>query len=612
MLRTSRFRSHRMAALTGALAGAICVGGCGSTPTTPTTSPTPAVPACAPAVAADQVTKSVGLDAGSFAVAVTAVAGCAWSASAPTGFLQIASGATGTGNGSVQVTFTANTGAQRSGTLTVAGATVTVTQAAAPAPGCAFTLSATTLSARASGDTLTVNVTVTQGTSCPWTATTSDAFMTVSSGASGTGNGAVVFTVALNSGAARSGTMVIAGQTVTVSQAVGVACALSVTPTTFAVPVNGQSLTATVTLAQGTSCNWSSLATDPFITITSGQAGLGNGTVGFSVAANVGAARTGTLTIAGQTVTVAQAGVPVAVLFLKGDPGDGIIGDATQAFSVLSPAFTAIVDPTHNHVHVSLTVPGTLSPWTLDFAAPAGVSLAPGLFDDTARWPFQPASQPGMDVSGQSRGCNNSLGRFLVAEVVFDPLNSVQRLHAKFEQHCDYMSAAMTGEIWIDQAGSATVPGMAPLPALASPVTLLSIQGDSGDPVSGGQSVSYSIGTAVFRPTTVLTPRWARLYVNAPNNSFFWFLDIAAPVGQVLQPGTYVNAARAGSTTGPILDIEGNGRGCGTTSGNFQVLEVQFDTSGAILRFHATFEQHCDGAVPALRGEIYIVADPWR
>ena len=46
-----------------------------------------------------------------------------------------------------------------------------------------------------------------------------------------------------------------------------------------------------------------------FITITSGSSGSGNGTVNYSVAANTGTtSRTGTMTIAGRTFTVTQAG----------------------------------------------------------------------------------------------------------------------------------------------------------------------------------------------------------------------------------------------------------------------------------------------------------------
>ncbi len=45
----------------------------------------------------------------------------------------------------------------------------------------------------------------------------------------------------------------------------------------------------------------------PWLTITSGASGTGNGSVGLSIAANTGVARTGTATIAGQTFTVNQA-----------------------------------------------------------------------------------------------------------------------------------------------------------------------------------------------------------------------------------------------------------------------------------------------------------------
>lgn len=57
------------------------------------------------------------------------------------------------------------------------------------------------------------------------------------------------------------------------------------------------------------SCGWSAASNASWITITSGSSGTGNGTVGFTVSANTGAQRTGTLTIAGQTFTVVQDGV---------------------------------------------------------------------------------------------------------------------------------------------------------------------------------------------------------------------------------------------------------------------------------------------------------------
>ncbi|HLJ48609.1 MAG TPA: FG-GAP-like repeat-containing protein [Bryobacteraceae bacterium] len=55
--------------------------------------------------------------------------------------------------------------------------------------------------------------------------------------------------------------------------------------------------------------SWTAVSNDNFITVTSGSSGTGNGTVNYTVAANTSAnARAGTMTIAGQTFTVMQAG----------------------------------------------------------------------------------------------------------------------------------------------------------------------------------------------------------------------------------------------------------------------------------------------------------------
>ncbi len=52
--------------------------------------------------------------------------------------------------------------------------------------------------------------------------------------------------------------------------------------------------------------SWTAVSNVPWITVTSGSSGTGNGTVQYSVASNAGGVRTGTITIAGQTLTVMQ------------------------------------------------------------------------------------------------------------------------------------------------------------------------------------------------------------------------------------------------------------------------------------------------------------------
>jgi hypothetical protein len=81
---------------------------------------------------------------------------------------------------------------------------------------CSFTLAPTSRSFAANGGTSSVNVT-TQGC-CNWMATSNAPWLTITSGASGNGNGTVNYSVATNSGAARSAILTIAGQTFTVLQ----------------------------------------------------------------------------------------------------------------------------------------------------------------------------------------------------------------------------------------------------------------------------------------------------------------------------------------------------------------------------------------------------------
>ncbi|MEK6371125.1 MAG: BACON domain-containing protein [Acidobacteriota bacterium] len=83
---------------------------------------------------------------------------------------------------------------------------------------CSSTLSATALKTVAASATGTVNVLT--DSACAWTATTADAWISITSGAGGTGNGNVGYRLAANPGASsRTGTITIAGQPYTVTQA---------------------------------------------------------------------------------------------------------------------------------------------------------------------------------------------------------------------------------------------------------------------------------------------------------------------------------------------------------------------------------------------------------
>ncbi len=242
---------------------------------------------------------------GSGAVNVTTQSGCAWDASSNAGWIAITSGASGAGNGAVSYSVAANTSASsRTGALTIAGQTFTVTQSGGS--NCAFTIAPTGQSFNPSGGNGSVNVSTQSG--CNWTARSNTDWITITSGSSGSGNGAVNYSVAANNGVARAGAINVAGQTFTVTQSASGNCNYTLTPASQSFTASGGSGAVNVTASAG--CAWAAATGAAWITLQTGtDSGAGNGSVGYSVAANnTGNSRSGTITIAGQTFTITQSG----------------------------------------------------------------------------------------------------------------------------------------------------------------------------------------------------------------------------------------------------------------------------------------------------------------
>ncbi len=245
---------------------------------------------------------SVAAAGGTVKVNVQTLAGCTWNAQSNAPWLSIAAISSGSGNGTVTFTAAPNEGDARSATVTVGGTTITVNQAAAP---CTFTVAPLTQNVAAGGGRGSVEISVRSG--CSWTAASDAAWITITSPSSGKGNGSIAWQAAANAGDARTGTLSIAGMTVTIMQAPA-PCTFTVSPLTQNVPVEGGAGTAAVMVRPG--CAWTAVSNTPWITITSGASGNGNGIVSFTIQPNPEPPRTGTLTIAGFTFTVSQATVP--------------------------------------------------------------------------------------------------------------------------------------------------------------------------------------------------------------------------------------------------------------------------------------------------------------
>ncbi len=239
---------------------------------------------------------------GSGTLSIDLTRDCAWTASSGAGWVVITSASSGQGSASMTYRVAANTEtAPRRTTIDVNNVQATINQEAA----CRYRVAPLDAAVDAAGGTVTVHVET--GGACDWTAATDVGWIRLNAGATGKGNGAVTLAVDAHSGAPRSGTIRVAGQTVTVTQA-AVACTYQITPTSGTISAAGGN--ATVTMSAGGHCPWTAASNVPWITIASGGTGTGAGSVQLTIATNPGAARTGTTTIGTQTFTLTQAAAP--------------------------------------------------------------------------------------------------------------------------------------------------------------------------------------------------------------------------------------------------------------------------------------------------------------
>ena len=249
----------------------------------------------------------------------------------------------GQGSGPVLVRYDDNPGISRTGTVLIAGRTLTVVQ---DAP--VFTLATNQLfePVSAGADVIRLAVVPQAG---EWTATANASWLHLAA-TNGAGNTNLVFTFDNNAGpGSRSGTISIAGLEVTVHQAPPI-YVLGMARQVVGPSAGTYSVVLSVTPNFGV---WTAAANTSWMHLVPGfSTGTGGTNVRFTVDANSGASRSGTLTIAGQTLTIQQGAgtyVPAGVL-------TPLVGGLANPYSVA-------VDP-HGNVLIANTLSNRLDIWS--------------------------------------------------------------------------------------------------------------------------------------------------------------------------------------------------------------------------------------------------------
>jgi hypothetical protein len=224
---------------------------------------------------------------------------------------QLATYTTASGNSNV---FSVSPG----GTVTATGAGIDslnvsyggyTTSAQISVGGCSFTIGANNPFVDANGGSTQVQVTT--ASSCAWTASDGDSWVTLSN-ASGSGNGAFTLTASPNSsGNIRTTILSLAGQSLAVTQ---LACAYSISQSQINAPSTGTSgsisVTTTCPILASTNSSWISIS-------------VGASSVNYTIAPNSAAsALSGTIAIGDQTVDVMEAaGTPATAPIFSIAPG---------------------------------------------------------------------------------------------------------------------------------------------------------------------------------------------------------------------------------------------------------------------------------------------------
>ncbi len=248
---------------------------------------------------------SVANTGGSGSTAMTTQNGCSWTAVANDSWIQVNPSA-GMNSGAISYSVAANPdAASRTGTITIGSATFSITQGAA----CSFTLGPTFASVRSAGDVGTITVTATNS-ACTRNATSDATWLTISSGASGTGNGTVSWTAAVNTTAERrTGNISIGNAVFSVTQE-GLTCNYQISPTSTTVLSIGGSGTFNLV----TNCAWQTVSTVDWLTVSSVTSGTGNGSISWVAAPNIlTQVRTGSITIGNVAFTVQQSAVACSI-----------------------------------------------------------------------------------------------------------------------------------------------------------------------------------------------------------------------------------------------------------------------------------------------------------
>jgi len=141
-------------------------------------------------------------------------------------------------------------------------------------------------------------------------------------------------------------------------------------------------------------------------------------------------------------------------LRLSGPPNEYISLGQSYSYDLQNASFRLTQSLSDGSLQFGVTAPPGPTPtvgWSLAFAPYPGNRLEPGVYSNASRFPFQ-FQQPGLNVQGDGRGCNQLSGSIVVLHSAYAGDGTLTSFHATFDQYCENGPLALTGEISYEAA----------------------------------------------------------------------------------------------------------------------------------------------------------------
>lgn len=249
--------------------------------------------------------------------------------------------------------------------------------------------------------------------------------------------------------------------------------------------------------------------------------------------------------------------------------------------------------------------------WTLSIAEPSTYpAMTAGYWENVGRYPF---SVPGLSFSGEGRGCNTLLGRFIVDSVTY-AADLIDTITVRFEQRCEQTGPPLRGYFrWArtdptqppPPGDPADFPWSPPAGAVPETGNYLYFESTAGDYIGQGRTELYTDANRTFTPDwgTTLVQLFVDDLATAEQG---WILNLDGRYNQSrltvglyddVQRYPFHNRAKGG------LSFYGEHRGCNELLGAFAIDEITWD-GVELASFAARFVQRCEGWMPPLYGAV--------